>query len=122
MTYNDFRNTYRAALKRWPDMGALFGLIPEDADNATDGAPLGTLTITRYERTAGGSWKLVETEERADVTALHYMNAFDPGWAVWARSERNYTRYTKYGKLPYKNVSISPDGSARAVRVMSFNN
>jgi len=121
MNYTDFRNTYRAALKRWPDMGAMFDLIPEDAENATDGAPIGSMIIERYERYPSGAWKQVATEERADVTALHYMNAFDPRWAVFASDERNFTRYTKYGKLPYKNCSTSPDGSARCVRVMTFN-
>lgn len=117
MTYKTFRETYHGGIKRWPDMGALYA---EDLD-AADAAPIGSMTITRYTRTEdGGRWTLEGTEERADVTALHYLNAFDPGWSVWARSERNYTRYTRFGKLPYKNVSISPDGLAKAVRVMTF--
>lgn len=118
MTYQEFRKTYRGGLNKWPDMSALYS---ETLD--ADGGPvIGSMTLERYTRTEdGGRWTRTETEERADVTAQHYLNAFDPAWAVWARSERNYTRYTRFGRLPYKNVSISPDGLNKAVRVMTFN-
>ena len=109
MTYSEFKKSYSVTLKRYPDTSALF-----EVENA------GKCKITT-ERKNGKRWTASEitTEE---MTFNYYFNILES--IQFFRNLGGYERvtraYTKYGYIPVKLISISPDGNTRITREFIF--
>ena len=75
--------------------------------------------VTRYIK-SGSRWKEI-SRETENASSTYYCNVVDavPFFRNLGR-EIVYTSYTKYGLVPYKIYSISPDGTERIVREFKF--
>lgn len=109
MTYQEFRNTYKNLLKKYPEISNLFG----------DGYKI-TLTKIEYYK-IGSQWKEKERNSK-QVPFEHYCNVFD---AVWffknlGGYERTEKGYTIAGYLPTEQTSISPDRTQKSVYKFTF--
>ena len=109
MTYQEFRETYKSVIKKFPETPYLFG----------------NTNITKvkieYEK-RGSRWKQVKTET-AIVDYVHYFNVFD---AIWffrnlGGYERTEMAYTTQGYIPIRQISISPDRTRKIVYEFKFN-
>lgn len=112
MNYVEFRKTYSWMLKHYPDTSALYGI-----NNA------GTITIEHQERaTLGGRWKQSEGTTTDKIDGTYYCNAVDaiPFFRNLGGKEQITRAYTKYGYIPVKIVSTSPDGLQRTIRTFKF--
>lgn len=108
MTYHEFKTTYQWMLKHYPNMDRYY------RDDMY--APIGTMEIIRYEK-QGRRW--VEIGRETDtLTAAKYCNSVDAGWFFKRCSyyERIDQTYTRYGYLPIRITSISPDRQVRIIR------
>lgn len=101
---------YRWMLKNYPNTF----YIKADEDFAVP------CEITRYIK-SGTRWKETETKT---VTAsnIYYCNVVDavPLFRSLGREIVHMKYVSKYGKVPYKIFSISPDGMERVVREFKF--
>ena len=114
MTYTEYRNTYKIALKAYPEISNTYN---EDEDKKEI-----TETITHYIK-VGSRWK--ETESKtAQINCIYYINSVDPRTSRFFRNlggyERTETAYTRKGFIPIRCTSISPDRTQKTVREYSF--
>lgn len=111
MNYKEFRATYKATIKKYPDIDSLFCFLESE---------IITETITHYTK-KGSRWIETETKE-ALIPASYYYNVLDA--VTFFRNlggyERVETNYTKYGLIPVKVTSINPSRDEKTVRSYKF--
>lgn len=111
MTFSEFKEKYKYTLKHYPDTSALF----EKSDKIT------VTTIT--ENKNGTKWTASEPSKiENNVDYIYYFNTVDaiPFFKNLGGYERVSNAYTKYGYIPVKLVSISPDKNTRITREFKF--
>lgn len=115
-SYSDFRKTYAYLLKKYKDADNLY---TDDREKFT-GETIGTCVITHYKK-HGSSWTVTE-ETTEEITRYNYCNIFDasPFFTAIGGSERATKLYTRYGLLPMKVYSISPDREFKTERSVKF--
>lgn len=111
MNYKEFRASYKATLKKYPDIDTLFCFL--DSKVITE-------TITHYTK-KGGRWIETETKE-ALIPARYYYNVLDavPFFKNLGGYERIETKYTKHGLIPVRVTSINPSRDEKTVRSYKF--
>ena len=109
MTWDEFKKKYRDVLKKYPDIGDIWGRNYKI-----------TLTTENYEK-QGSKWVLVETETE-DIPFEYYLNAVDasPFFKNLGGKESISKSYTVAGYIPVEIKSTSPDGTKRTVRKYDF--
>jgi len=107
MTYTEFRNTYKALLKKYPEISELYG---------TENRYKIMETKTEYNK-VGSRWKETEKTEK-ETTIEFYCNVFDavPFFKNLGGYERVEMEYTIAGYIPIISTSISPDRGKKVVR------
>lgn len=114
MNYQEYRTTYKEAIKAYPE---ITGLYTENEDEK----PI-FCTCTNYEK-RGTKW--VEVERTTEnINFIFYSNIVDPAAIRFFRNlggiERITKSYTKRGYLPIEVSSTSPDREHKTVRSFSF--
>ena len=107
MTYTEFRNTYKALLKKYPEISGLYG---------TENMYKIMETKTEYDK-VGSRWK--ETEKTKKETSVKfYCNVLDavPFFKNLGGYERVEMSYTIAGYIPTISTSISPDRKKKVIR------
>ena len=109
MLYSEFRKKYAFVVKSWPEVSNLYG----------SDVPL-KVTRTSYER-HGSRWHVTESE-KFDSDFWFFVNVLDgvPFFRNIGGFERVEKSYSKYGYLPYKVNSISPDRTQKIVWQFDF--
>lgn len=109
MTWEQFKKTYKDTLKKYPDIGDLYGR------NYTI-----TLTTENYEK-QGSRWTLVDSETQT-IPFEYYMNAIDasPFFKNLGGKESISKSYTIAGYIPVEIRSTSPDGRQKTIRKYKF--
>lgn len=110
MSYDEFKKTYKWALKQYPDASYLFN---------NDKIKI-TMTTTNYEKSGS---RFVETNtETKDITWEQYFNVIDatPFFKNLGGTERVVKTYTKAGYIPTRITSVSPDKQQKTVREIRF--
>lgn len=107
MTYTEFKNTYKALLKKYPEISELYG---------TENIYKITETKTKYDK-VGSRWKEIEKIEKETI-AEFYCNVFDavPFFRNLGGYERVEMGYTIAGYIPTVSTSISPDKETKVIR------
>lgn len=112
MTYSEFKAAYKWTLKKYPDTSDIF------REDMTE--KIGVLII-RSEKKSGSKW--VETKKtEKQFSRENYFNAVDaiPFFRNLGGTETVTCNYTKYGYIPVKVISTSPDGSERRIYIYKF--
>lgn len=109
--YSQFRTDYSWALKKYPDTYNFYDKYDIDC---------GTLETINYEK-QGNRWVQVESETKP-FTGMNYMNIIEgsPFFKNLGGRESIETCRTRFGIIPCKITSISPDRTKKTVRIMSF--
>lgn len=113
MTYKEFKKTYNWSVKQFPDCTCLY--------SETMNKVIGKCIITEFVK-AGKKWIEIGEKEVEEMTAAYYMNSIDavPFFRGIGGFERVEKAYSKYGLLPFRIHSISPDGKNKTVREYHF--
>lgn len=111
MTYTEFKNTYKALLKKYPEISGLYG---------TENIYKITETKTEYNK-VGSRWKETEKTEK-ETSVEFYCNVFNavPFFKNLGGDERVEMTYTIAGYIPIVSISISPDKETKIVRKYTF--
>lgn len=109
MLYSEFRKKYAYILKHYPDTSALF----EKSNKIT--------VTTTSENKSGKKWTM-EASETENIDYIYYFNIVNaiPFFKNLGGYERVSNACTKYGYIPVKLVSISPDKNTRITREFKF--
>lgn len=112
MTYKEFKETYKWLVKNYPDATSIYSDNMEEKN--------GIVKITKQVKT-GSRWKTIE-EETEEMTRRFYMNCVDaiPFFRNCGGIETVTKCYTKYGLIPVKVISTSPDREQRTIREFIF--
>ena len=110
MMYSTFCKTYPFISKNYPatsyiyDTSETFGMIE-----------------TRYTK-RGSRWIITEEKPLTNISAEQYCNIFDavPFFRRLGGWEKVDTKYTRFGKIPFRVYSISPDRKTRVIREIYF--
>lgn len=115
MTYGEFCNTYRCASKRWPDCISAI-------QNRTFSTKLTCLRQTKQHYSKWHTTAVLNDDEVIDgPTYLRTIDAVDWFENVFEDGkEIVYTADTRYGELPVKLISLSPDGLDRYIFTFKF--
>ena len=107
MTYEEMKANYKFTLKNYPSVSALF-------ENKN------IICTTTREIKNGSRWT-VENTTTETIDGEYYFNCleFIPFFRSLG-SERITRAYTKYGYIPVKLVSTSPNGTDRTIREFTF--
>ena len=111
INYTDWKQAYKYSVKTWPDVTAMYG---------NDARIIVTERETRQTRT-GSRWT-TESEEERRRPLTEYMNIIDavPFFRNIGGTETVTTNYTRWGKIPTKIISTSPDKETRVIREFTF--
>ncbi len=110
MNYSEFRNTYKWMLKKYYNISNIWG-----HDLQAD------CIIENYIK-IGKKWILQETKTDNNISNEYYYNTIDaiPFFRNIGGYEGITTKCTKYGVIPYKINSISPDRTQKTIRTFIF--
>lgn len=110
MSYQEFKDTYEYACKKWPDIKDGYGR------NYTI-----TETKTEYQK-VGSRWKEVDTTTQT-IPFIYYVRTIDANslFKGWGK-EKVDTGYTVIGKVPVKITSTDPSGTTKTVRTYKISN
>ena len=108
MSYEEFRKTYKRALKKYPMTSEVF-----EHDNIKK-------TVVRQVR-QGSKWKTTEEKESV-VDYEFYMNTVDsiPFFKNLGGTEKVKLAYTRLGYIPTEIISTSPDREKRTIYTFDF--
>lgn len=111
MTYNEFKNTYKKTLKKYPNTSAILYTL----ENKTI-----TETVTHYVKN-GTQWKETDSKTQ-EITGTFYMNVIDSIYFFrnLGGAETVRQSYTKYGLIPDELISTSPTRTERTRRTYIF--
>ena len=107
MTYDEMKREYKFTLKNYPSASAVF-----EAKNI--------ICTTTREMKNGSRWT-VENTTTETIDGEYYFNCLEsiPFFRSLG-SERITRACTKYGYIPVKLVSTSPNKLERTIRIFSF--
>ncbi len=110
MNYLEFKKTYKYSCKHWPDVTAVY--------EETRFAPR---MVTTHQEKRGSRW-ITTGEDVKVINWEYYMNIIDalPFFRGLGGTERVETSFTRWGKLPDKITSTSPDRESRTIREFIF--
>lgn len=110
MTYTEFKNNYKWAVKMYPNITSIF-----EVEKIT----LKETRQTKTSRTAG--WKTTETNTSI-INYENYMNIVDsiPFFRGLGGAETVTKAYTRHGYIPTKIISLSPEKRDRTIREFIF--
>lgn len=109
MSWQEFKSKYKATLKKYPDIGDLWGRNYKI-----------TLKEESYEK-QGNRWVLVDSFTQ-DIPFEYYLNAVDasPFFKGLGGKESISKSYTIAGYIPVEIRSTSPDGMQKTIRKYDF--
>ena len=109
MTWQEFKSKYKATLKKYPDIGDLWGRNYKI-----------TLKEESYEK-QGNRWVLVDSFTQ-EIPFEYYLNAVDasPFFKGLGGKESISKSYTVAGYIPVEIRSTSPDGMQKTIRKYDF--
>lgn len=110
MNYQEFKKTYKYSCRQWPDVTAVY--------EETRFAPR---VVTTHQEKRGRRW-ITTGEDVKVINWEYYMNIIDavPFFRGLGGTETVRTEYTRWGKLPAKITSTSPDRESRTIREFIF--
>lgn len=105
MTYQEFKETYKKVIKKYPETTNLYNNTYKIIE-----------TITNFEK-VGSRW--IETNKKeSEIDYTYYFNVFDA--VQFFRNlggyERVTTSYTIGGYIPTQVISISPERTQKTIR------
>ena len=114
MTYKEYREKYKRAIKAYPEITGLWRDTEDEKEI--------TYTCINYEK-RGSRW--IETERTTEkINYIFYTNVVDPNAIAFFRNLGGYEKitksYTRAGFLPVEVSSISPDRTQKTVRSFRF--
>ena len=111
MTWKEFFSKYPYTVNNYPDTGYL------NTDTKV------RIRMVKTEQTKKGysKWHTISVFEE-DVPISYYLNAIEtvPYSKDKGGKERVELKYTKYGRLPSRICSITPDKLSRTIREFEF--
>lgn len=112
ITYSQFQKDYKWALKKYPNTYRFYDRFDIEC---------GTLETVDYVK-RGSKWVEINSETKP-FTGKWYMNSIDatPFFKNLGGTERVEYCSTRYGIIPCKIISISPDRQERTIRTYTFN-
>ena len=111
MTYNEYKNTYKKTLKKYPNTSAFFDILDNKVIKEV---------VTHYTK-QGAQWKETERKETT-ITGEFYMNVIDSIYFFrnLGGAETVRQSYTKYGLIPDELISTNPTRTERTRRRYYF--
>lgn len=111
MNYREFKDTYKATIKKYPEITGLYRDNPEKVITCK--------TINQVKH--GSRWTTTE-EATEQINYIYYTNVLDgiPFFRNLGGSETVQKAYTKAGYLPIRVLSTSPDRQQRTIREFTF--
>ena len=108
MTYDEMKREYKFTLKNYPAVSNLF-----EAKNI--------ICTTTREIKNGSRWKAENTTTKK-ISGEYYFNCLEsvPFFRSLNGKEKVVRAYTKFGYVPVRLVSTSPDGTERTIREFTF--
>ena len=108
MTYDEMKREYKFTLKNYPAVSNLF-----EAKNI--------ICTTTREIKNGSRWTS-ENATTEKISGEYYFNCLEsiPFFRSLNGKEKVVRAYTKFGSVPVRLVSTSPDGSIRVIREFTF--
>ena len=108
MTYDEMKKEYKFTLKNYPSVSAVF-----EAKNI--------ICTTTKELKNGSRWA-AENATTEKISGEYYFNCLEsvPFFRSLNGKEKVVRAYTKFGYVPVRLISTSPDGSIRVTREFKF--
>ena len=108
MTYDEMKKEYKFTLKNYPSVSTVF-----ETKNIV-------CTTTR-EMKNGSRWT-VENTTTETIDSKYYFNCLEsiPFFKALGGKEKAIKSYTKFGYIPVRLISTSPDGTERTIREFTF--
>lgn len=108
MTYDEMKANYKFTLKNYPSVSSLF-------ENKN------IIVRTTREMKNGSRWT-VENTTTETVDGEYYFCCLEtiPFVRSLGSKERVIKAYTKFGCVPVRLISTSPDGTKRTIREFTF--
>lgn len=108
MTYDEMKREYKFTLKNYPAVSNLF-----ESTNI--------ICTTTKELKNGSRWT-VENTTTETIDGEYYVNCLEsiPFFKALGGKEKAIKSYTKFGCIPIRLISTSPDGIERTIREFTF--
>lgn len=108
MTYEEMKANYKFTLKNYPTVSAVF-------ENKN------IICTTTREMKNGSRWT-VENTTTETIDGEYYVNCLEsiPFFKALGGKEKAIKSYTKFGCIPIRLISTSPDGIERTIREFTF--
>ena len=108
MTYEEMKANYKFTLKNYPSVSAVF-----EAKNI--------ICTTTREIKNGSRWT-VENTTTETIGSEYYFNCLEsiPFFKALGGKEKAIKSCTKYGNIPVRLISTSPDGMNRTIKEFTF--
>ena len=105
MTYQEFKNTYKNIIKKYPETTNLYNNAYKIIE-----------TITNFDK-VGNRWKETDKKE-SEIDYIYYFNVFDavPFFRNLGGTEKINLSYTFAGHIPDEVISISPNRTMKTIR------
>lgn len=106
----EWKKNYSYLVKHYPDITSLY-----------DVSETFTLFKTIYIK-RGNKWIVESDVIQQNIDVEFYLNTFEaiPLFRAIGGYEKAETKYTRFGKIPFKVTSISPDRQKKIVYEMCF--
>lgn len=116
--YIDWKKDYSYLVKNYPDITSLY-------DVSTKFAITETIYIKRGNKWIAGIDIDAEKYQRPAFKSIdveYYLNTFEavPFFRGLGGYEKVETKYTRFGKIPFRVTSISPDKKEKIIREIWF--
>ena len=111
MTYTEFKRVYNWLLKKYYNVADTYGHnLKADC------------IIDNYVK-SGNKWVKVDTNTVNNISNEHYYNTVDavPFFRGLGGYEKVEVKATKWGYIPFRIVSITPNKTEKTVRTFIFN-
>ena len=108
MTYDEMKREYKFTLKNYPSVSAVF-----EAKNI--------ICTTTREIKNGSRWTS-ENATTEKIDGSYYFNCLEsvPFFRSLNGKEKIVKAYTKFGYVPVRLISTSPDGTERTIKEFTF--
>ena len=108
MTYEEMKANYKFTLKNYPSVSTVF-----ETKNI--------ICTTTREMKNGSRWT-VENTTTETIDGEYYVNCLEsiPFFKALGGKEKAIKGYTKFGCLPIRLISTSPDGTERTIKEFTF--
>ena len=108
MTYDEMKKEYKFTLKNYPAVSAVF-----EAKNI--------ICTTTKELKNGSHWTAENTTTET-IDSEYYFNCLEsiPFFKALGGKEKAIKTYTKFGYIPVRLISTSPDGTEKTIKEFTF--